>query len=122
MRSHVILLALLALWGCSGSEDPDAPPAEGNYSLSWYPREGTDYGPHVPGFKTLEMCRRSGVGMTMERLIERNGVRPKFDYSNIEPHPWFECGTDCKPHRLGSYLLVCQQIAEFHGRNAETPN
>ena len=46
----------------------------GNYSLSWYPREGTDYGPLIPGFKSLAMCRRAGVGMTLERLIERFGT------------------------------------------------
>ena len=120
MRTSLVILAALALLcGCSQSEYP---PAKGNYSLSWYPREGTDYGPHIPGFKTLEMCRRAGVGMTMERLIERHGVQPNFDYADKEPHPWFECGTDCRPYQSGSYLLVCHKIAEFHGRDAETPH
>ena len=65
----VLIAALVA--GCSPSQDP---PARGNYSLSWYPREGTDYGPLIPGFKSLAMCRRAGVGMTLERLIERFGT------------------------------------------------
>jgi hypothetical protein len=106
-----------ALAACSPSVE--RMPPNGDYLLMWYDRPGTDYGPIVPGFQSLEMCRRAGVGMTMQKLIRDRGYQD--GYVDDDKHPWFECGATCRPLRSGEYLLVCKHIQEFRGVNARLP-
>ncbi len=115
-RFLVALVVCITLAAC-GPKSTGGPPEHGDYTLTWYPREGTDYGVTTPSFKSLAMCRRGGAGMTTMRLIEAYGVRES--YEDAPRRPWFECGTDCRPHARGSNLIVCGQIAEFHGQRAE---
>ena len=108
-----LLVSALALV-LSGCQPSDTPPARGDYTLTWYPRTGTDYGTVVPGFRSLEMCRRAGVSMTMERFFD-----PVYGSRREVDEPWFECGNGCRPFPgTASILRVCQQIREYRG--AET--
>lgn len=116
MRRWLSIAALSALAACSPEH------GSSGYTLSWYPREGTDYGPTIPGYSSLAMCRHAGVGMSLARQLERYGPAPNFDYSDKPELPWFECSTRCRPYIEGGFLLVCNDINEFHGRDATTPH
>ena len=90
----------------------------GDYTLLWYPYEGTDYSRMVPGFKTLNMCRYAGASQTMQHLIDNYGFRQ--DYSDLESPPWFECGSGCRVED-GQKFVVCEKIEEAHEQAARTP-
>lgn len=115
MRLRLLLAAAAVLSGCSSS---DAEP-RGPFTLSWYPRNDTDYGDIIPGFDSMAMCRRAGASKTMAYLIQRHGYQQ--NYSAIEQPPWFECSTGCRPHMEGSFLAVCATITEFRGEAARLP-
>lgn len=115
-KGLALCLAALALFGCSPERRTNG------YTLSWYPREGTDYGPTIPGYPSLAMCRHAGVGMSLQRQLERYGAVADFNYSDKDEQPWFECSKACRPYTEGSYLLVCRDIVEFHGRDATIPH
>ena len=117
-RTYAALAVLVAVSACSG----DDPPRQGDYTLSWYPYEGTDYGSTIPGFRTLAMCRRAGAGMTIAKQLDRYGVSVDFDYSDEPKQPWFECGTNCRPYTEGGFMIVCAKIAEYHSREATVPH
>lgn len=105
MKLPVLLIAAVMLSGCSRSDgEPKGP-----FTLSWYPRNDTDYGDTIPGFETMALCRRAGASKTMAYLIQT-------DYSSIEQPPWFECSTKCRPHVEGSAMVVCKTITEYRGR------
>lgn len=117
MQLHVAWFAvgLISLAACTNSPDP---PAEADYTLIWYPREGTDFGRIVPGFTSLSMCRYSGASQTMEYLISEHGYQTS--YANISSPPWFECGAGCRVE-AGSKAVVCEQIDESRGTGARAP-
>ncbi len=125
MRTRLILMkaagwllagGVLCIAGCSKPEPP-----EQAWMLSWYPYEGTDYGPVVPGFDSLAQCQRAGVSMSIRHLIDTHGVTDAFDYRAVEKPPWFECAQECRSYTEGVFLNTCKTINEFHGEQARSP-
>lgn len=116
----LVFVAVAVLSGCGlGGSGDGPPPEQGEYTLFWHADPDTDYGPVVPGFKTLESCRHAGVSMTMQRLRELG----KADEQNpdVAGGPWFECGEKCGPAFKGSFLRVCRHVPEYRGAAAVTP-
>lgn len=114
IRRAACVAAFIVVGACSGEAEPKGP-----FTLSWYPRNDTDYGDTIPGFETMPLCRRAGASKTMAYLIGRHGYRQ--DYSAVEQPPWFECSTRCRPHVDGSALVVCETITEYRGEDARLP-
>jgi hypothetical protein len=106
----VLMLPILAL--ASACQRADEMPARGDYTLTWYPFEGTDNGTIVPGFKRLDMCRLAGSQLTLQRLEDRYGKRAS--YGDVKEQPWYECGLSCSPSELGMYQ-VCSDVLKVHG-------
>lgn len=115
MKLPVLLITAVMLSGCSRSDgEPNGP-----FTLSWYPRNDTDYGDTIPGFETMALCRRAGASKSMSYLIQRYGYRQS--YTDLEQPPWFECSTECRPLMEGSAAVVCETITEYRGEDARLP-
>ena len=108
-RRAALLGFTLLLVAC---QPGDVPPPRGDYTLTWYRHEGTDYGTVIPGFSSLQFCRQAGTSMTMDWIVQPEHARAAL--ADEHQAPWFECGNGCRPYSdAASILRVCHQIAEF---------
>lgn len=120
MQRRLLVLGMLALALGSCSSDP---PARADYMLQWYPRQGTDYGDLVPGFKSLEMCRIAGARKSLSLAWGRGQMTvdgSRMVYTG-DSQPWFECLSDCRPLREGSGTLVCKHVVPYQDEAAFYP-